>query len=74
LDIVFIRNVLIYFDVPRSRPSSNGRGGAPDRWVLFLGSTETTWNLHDGFARVPCGRAHYYRALNVGPPAAGRRA
>jgi chemotaxis protein methyltransferase CheR len=70
VDILFMRNVLIYFDVPtkygildRARSAMRSDG------YLFLGGTETTWNLHDGFARVPCGRAHYYRVLNIGPAA-----
>jgi chemotaxis protein methyltransferase CheR len=68
VDILFLRNVLIYFDVPTKYAILNrARSALRSDGVLFLGGTETTWNLHDGFARVPCGRAHYYRALNVDP-------
>jgi chemotaxis protein methyltransferase CheR len=74
VDVLFIRNVLIYFDVPTKHGILDRARGAlrPDGY-LFLGSTETTWNLHDGFARVPCGRAHYYRVLNITPPVARSR-
>lgn len=70
VDILFIRNVLIYFDLPTKYAILDRAKAAlkPDGY-LFLGGTETTWNLHDGFARVPCGRTHYYRPLNIGPAA-----
>lgn len=70
VDILFMRNVLIYFDPPTKYAILDRAKAAmkPDGY-LFLGGTETTWNLHDGFARVPCGRAHYYRPLNIGPNA-----
>ncbi len=69
VDVLFLRNVLIYFDVPTKYGILDRLRSAlrPDG-CLFLGGTETTWNLHDGFARVPCGRTHYYRALNVAVP------
>jgi chemotaxis protein methyltransferase CheR len=69
VDVLFLRNVLIYFDVPtKSAILNRVRSALRSDGILFLGGTETTWNLHDGFARVPCGRAHYYRVLNVNPP------
>ncbi|HEY1187172.1 MAG TPA: protein-glutamate O-methyltransferase CheR [Gemmata sp.] len=73
VDIVFLRNVLIYFDVPTKVGILDRVRTAlkPDGY-LFLGSTETTWNLHDGFARVPSGQTHYYRVLNVKAPPAAR--
>lgn len=72
-DIVFLRNVLIYFDVPT-------KAGILDRvrdvlkpdGYLFLGSTETTWNLHDGFTRVPSGQTHYYCVAAHKAPTAAR--
>lgn len=61
-DIVFIRNVLIYFDVETKRSvlqrvSSTLR---PDGW-LFLGSAETTIGIDDRFERVVAGRTSAYR-------------
>ena len=64
-DIVFLRNVLIYFDVPTKRKilervarEMNGDGG------LFLGASETTLNVDPQWTRVGCDKAGYYQ---VGP-------
>jgi chemotaxis protein methyltransferase CheR len=61
-DVVFLRNVLIYFDVATKRSvlqrvSSKMRPDAQ----LFLGSAETTIGVDDRFERVPAGRASTYR-------------
>jgi chemotaxis protein methyltransferase CheR len=61
-DIIFIRNVLIYFDVETKRQvlqrvSTTLR---PDGW-LFLGSAETTIGIDDRFERVVAGRTSAYR-------------
>jgi chemotaxis protein methyltransferase CheR len=66
-DIVFIRNVLIYFDVPTKRAILERirRILAPDGY-LFLGGSETTIQVHDGFDRIQSGRAVWYRALRDG--------
>jgi chemotaxis protein methyltransferase CheR len=66
-DIVFIRNVLIYFDVPTKRAILDRihRILAPDGY-LFLGGSETTIQVHEGFERVQSGRAVWYRALRGG--------
>ncbi|QJW98025.1 CheR family methyltransferase [Frigoriglobus tundricola] len=75
VDVIFMRNVLIYFDIPTKHAIlDRARGALRTDGYLFLGGSETTWNLHDGFARVPCGRAHFYRVLNIGPPVARPRA
>ena len=61
-DIVFIRNVLIYFDVPTKREIL-GRIRtvlAPDGY-LFLGSVETTLEIDPSYQRMPIGRATCYR-------------
>lgn len=60
-DIVFIRNVMIYFDVA-AKKSILGRIHdllRPDGY-LFLGAAETTMNLDDRFVRLPANRAGCY--------------
>jgi len=62
VDLLMLRNVLIYFDVPTKREILDRahRALGPDG-VLFLGGTETTLGVHDGFERVTAGRTTYYR-------------
>ena len=66
-DIVFLRNVLIYFDVDTKRTIIGRvkRLLAPDGY-LFLGAAETTMNIDDGFERVPVERAGCYRRTSNG--------
>jgi len=66
-DIVFLRNVLIYFDPVAKRAVLERVRGAlrPGGW-LVLGAAETTVGVHDGFERVVLGRTAVYR---VGAPA-----
>lgn len=62
MDIVFMRNVLIYFDPDRKRDLlGRVHGVLAGDGYLFLGGAETTINLHDGFERVPINRASCYR-------------
>lgn len=61
-DIVFIRNVMIYFDVP-DKQKILGRIYdmlRPDGY-LFLGAAETTLNLDERFVRIPANRAGCYK-------------
>jgi chemotaxis protein methyltransferase CheR len=61
-DIVFIRNVLIYFDVPTKRDILGRiRGVLPTDGYLFLGSVETTLEIDSSYQRMPIGRATCYR-------------
>ncbi|GAB3598481.1 chemotaxis protein CheR [Angustibacter peucedani] len=61
-DVVFLRNVLIYFDLPTKREvlARVREVLAPDG-VLFLGATETTMGVDDAWERVAVGRSSVYR-------------
>ena len=61
-DLVFLRNVLIYFDVGTKRTvlRNVGRLKRPDA-LLFLGAAETTIGVDDSYDRVPAGRTSAYR-------------
>ena len=62
MDIIFIRNVLIYFDVETKRMIFNRLAQLlkPDGY-LFLGAAETTVNIHDGFQRLQIDMAGCYQ-------------
>jgi chemotaxis protein methyltransferase CheR len=62
MDIVFLRNVLIYFDVDTKRAvlTKVRNALAPDGY-LFLGAAETTLQFDGLFERVPHARANCYR-------------
>jgi chemotaxis protein methyltransferase CheR len=62
LDVILIRNVLIYFDVETKRQilGKARRLLRPDGY-LFLGGAETTLNLDDSFERVEFQRAGCYQ-------------
>jgi len=64
VDVVLLRNVLIYFDMDTKR-SLLGRVRQvlrPDG-ALFLGGAETTLNIDDAFERCQLDRAVWYRPL-----------
>lgn len=73
MDVVFMRNVLIYF-VPETKKLILGkvhRQLASDG-TLLLGGAETTLGLDDRFARVPSGKTTIYRpsaAIGLAPAA-----
>jgi chemotaxis protein methyltransferase CheR len=62
MDIVFIRNVLIYFDVETKRPilARVRKLMNPDGY-MFLGGAETTLNLDEAFKRVQVNHGAYYQ-------------
>jgi chemotaxis protein methyltransferase CheR len=60
-DLVLIRNVLIYFDVPTKRDIlTRCREHLRPDGYLFLGSSETTLNVVEGFQRVQSGKTICY--------------
>ncbi len=62
LDIVFLRNVLIYFDTDTKKKilGKIRQNLNPDGY-LFLGGSETTLNLDEAFERVPVSGTSCYR-------------
>ena len=62
VDLVLMRNVLIYFDVQTRREMLRKvrKVLKPDGYLL-LGSAETTLNLDDLFTRVRVGRTVFYQ-------------
>ncbi|MFK7894614.1 MAG: protein-glutamate O-methyltransferase CheR [Myxococcota bacterium] len=61
-DLVFLRNVLIYFDVETKNKILEGvRKQMEPHAYLFLGGAETTINVHDGFERLSIGKAAAYK-------------
>jgi chemotaxis protein methyltransferase CheR len=62
LDLVLLRNVLIYFEVPtRQRILDRVRRVMQPDGYLMLGGAETTHNLDDNFLPVWFGRSSLYR-------------
>lgn len=62
LDIVFMRNVLIYFDMATKKNifARLAKLLKPDGY-LFLGGAETTMGIDDNFKRVAVDKTSYYR-------------
>lgn len=62
LDIVFLRNVLIYFDVETKKSIlAKVRARLRPGGYLLLGGAETTFNVDDGFERVAVDKTTCYR-------------
>ncbi|MCP4896595.1 MAG: protein-glutamate O-methyltransferase CheR [bacterium] len=62
VDVLLLRNVLIYFDVAERRQVLyRVRRTLKPGGLLILGAAETTLSLDDGFERVQCGRSVLYR-------------
>ena len=73
-DVIFLRNVLIYFDVATKKSvlGNVARLLRPDGW-LFLGAAETTIGIDDNYERVAAGRTSAYRIRSVVPAGTARR-
>jgi len=69
MDVILLRNVLIYFDVPTKKLilARLRQLLRPDGY-LFLGGAETTLNLDDAFERVQLDRFSCYRLRSGAPP------
>jgi chemotaxis protein methyltransferase CheR len=62
MDLIFMRNVLIYFDVEtKRRILAEARKILRPDGYLFLGTAETTLNLDDSFERIQNEKAWCYR-------------
>ena len=64
MDLILIRNVMIYFDV-ETKKTILGRAGdvlRPDGYLL-LGGAETTFNLDDSYRRVEPLKAGFYQRV-----------
>jgi chemotaxis protein methyltransferase CheR len=67
LDLVLLRNVLIYFDVPtRQQILDRVRRVLHPDGYLMLGGAETTHNLNDGFIPVSFEQTSLFRLRNSG--------
>ena len=73
-DVIFLRNVLIYFDVATKKAvlRNVARLLRPDGW-LFLGAAETTIGIDDNYERVAAGRTSAYRVRSAVPAGAARK-
>jgi chemotaxis protein methyltransferase CheR len=73
-DVIFLRNVLIYFDVATKKSvlRNVARLLRPDGW-LFLGAAETTIGIDENYERVTAGRTSAYRLRSAVPTGAARR-
>ncbi|MBX3461816.1 MAG: protein-glutamate O-methyltransferase CheR [Planctomycetes bacterium] len=64
MDLVFLRNVLIYFSVAtKKRILENVRSVLAEDGYLCLGAAETTLGVCDAFQRCPIGKAVLYRPV-----------
>ncbi len=65
-DIVFCRNVLIYFDQPTKKEvMGNMHKLLPDDGFLFLGGAETVLGITDDFKAMPDNRGLYVKSVGT---------
>jgi chemotaxis protein methyltransferase CheR len=65
VDLLFMRNVLIYFDLPtRQAILRRAQGVLAGDGYLFLGAAETTLNVDDSFDRVQVDKSVFYRPMS----------
>jgi chemotaxis protein methyltransferase CheR len=65
MDIIFLRNVLIYFETPtKKKILSKIKDLLKPDGYLFLGGGETTINLNDEFERIQFAKGSCYRVGN----------
>jgi chemotaxis protein methyltransferase CheR len=71
MDIIFMRNVLIYFDTETKRGIlAQARKLLKPDGYLFLGAAETTMGLDDAFERAPVEKSGCYRLRQMAAQAA----
>ncbi len=67
-DLIFCRNVTIYFSAETTRSVLNNLSSLlADDGYLFLGHSETLWQITDEFVPVAFGDAFYHRRRSAGP-------
>lgn len=72
MDVIFLRNVMIYWDVPtRQGVLARLRRVLRADGYLALGASETTHHLDESFERVNLGRSSWFRLKPQAAPEAG---
>lgn len=62
LDIIFMRNVMIYFDIPTKKNIFKKLAHLiKSESYLFLGGAETTMNLSESFERITADKTSFYQ-------------
>jgi chemotaxis protein methyltransferase CheR len=71
--VIFCRNVLIYFAPDRTRTFLDRIADGIPTALVFLGAAETMWSSSDRFQAVQVGDCYYYRprAVAAGVPPSG---
>ena len=73
MDLVLMRNVMIYFDLPTKRQVlGHVREVLAPPGYLLLGSAETTLHIDDAFQRVAVGPTGWYRRKQGSPVRTGQ--
>lgn len=67
-DLIFLRNVMIYFDIPTKKTIlKRMKGCLLPHGYLFLGSAETTMNIDPSYRAVNTDRSVYYSPTPLDP-------